>query len=288
MNTAQLIDAARSLLASGQRSQAAACLQAALKLAPGNLAAHNLLEEHDLEGALGRAFGIEGRIHPQDDIFRFFAGHPSSTNPVRDYLADGWRTLSELRDLHERLDRKLGATPRFLEFASGHGRFTRHLVKALPAGSLCVSDILPGSTEFLRETFGIEGFPSCAEPEQLDTQGEYDTIFVLSLFSHLPDGLWQRWLARLYRALAPGGMLIITTHGEHCARLVGLDLPAEGYHFIPSSESTLLDPSLYGNTFIAPGYVQAALRQLPGTPTAVAHFPAHFWSSQDAWVIQRA
>ncbi|WP_418647468.1 SAM-dependent methyltransferase [Thauera butanivorans] len=287
MTTAQLLDAARTLLADGQRSQAAACLQAVQRLEPGNLDAQNLLEEHRLDGALGHAFGLEGRIHPDDDIFRFFASHPSSTNPVRDYLADGWRTLAELRELHERLDRKLGATPRFLEFASGHGRFTRHLVKALPPGSLAVSDILPGSTEFLCQTFGVRGFPSCAEPEDLDTQGEYDTIFVLSLFSHLPDGLWQRWLARLHRALAPGGMLIITTHGEFCANLVGLELPPEGYHFIGSSESSLLDPSLYGNTFTSPAYVRAAIDGLAEKPARVEHVPALFWSRQDAWVIQR-
>ncbi|WP_341647802.1 hypothetical protein [Thauera humireducens] len=288
MDTAQLIDAARSLLASGQRSQAAACLQAALKLAPGNLVAHNLLEEHDLEGALGRAFGIEGRIHPQDDIFRFFAGHPSSTNPVRDYLADGWRTLSELRDLHERLDRKLGATPRFLEFASGHGRFTRHLVKALPAGSLCVSDILPGSTEFLRETFGIDGFPPVPSPNSSTRRASTTPSSCSRCSATYPTACGSAGWHGCTRAPAPGGMLIITTHGEHCARLVGLDLPAEGYHFIASSESSLLDASLYGNTFTAPSYVQAALRQLPAQPARVAHFPAHFWSSQDAWVIQRA
>lgn len=287
MNVTDLINTSRRLLDAGQTAEADTCLRAALRLSPACLEAHNLIETHRLGSALGPAFGIDAHIHPDDEIFRFFAGHPSSINPIRDYLADGWRTLSELLRLFEQLDRKLSTTSSFLEFASGFGRFTRHLKASLPADSLHVSDIVPGSVDFLRQQFGLDGVYSRPEPEALELPRRYQVIFVLSLFSHLPDGLWQRWLQRLYDALEPGGHLILTTHGEEFCARHGVTLPANGYHFIPSSESITLDASLYGSTFTAPLYVQNAIRQLPETPQNVLHVPAHFWNLQDAWILQR-
>ena len=91
--------------------------------------------------------GVNCEISPQDDIYRFFDGHPTSINPLRDYLADGWRTLSELMLLLESVDRPLLRVASFLEFASGHGRFTRHLARALGAGKVTVSDVVPSAVQ---------------------------------------------------------------------------------------------------------------------------------------------
>ena len=114
-----LLPLARDLIAQGRLAQASHCLQALLRLQPTHLEAHNLLETHRLDGNFTDAFGIESRISPDDDIFRFFANHPSCTNPIRDYLSDGWRTMVELGRLLESLDRPLGRCGSFLEFASG-------------------------------------------------------------------------------------------------------------------------------------------------------------------------
>ena len=110
---------------------AAAAIRAAREVPATRLAAHNLIERRGLDGAFAQMFGLNCRIAPRDDIFHFFAGHPTSTNPLRDYLADGWRTLAELMQLLEAVDRPLLKLASVLEFASGHGRFTRHLVKPI-------------------------------------------------------------------------------------------------------------------------------------------------------------
>lgn len=286
MTSPQLIATARELLDSGKTAAAAACLKAAMRIDPSDLDAHNLVELHRIEGALGPAFGIDGVISPSDEIFRFFANHPSSLNPVRDYLSDGWRTLSELLRITEQLDRKLSHSARFLEFACGYGRFTRHLVKVLPQGALHVSDVMPGSVDFLRERLGVDGFYSTTDPAGLNFPGRYDGIFVLSLFSHLPHATWSAWLARLYDALEPGGMLIFSTHGERSAEVAGVSLPDDGYAFFAESESSTLEGEVYGCTYTSTAYVQRAIACLPGTPR-VTRFPAHFWGNQDGYVIIR-
>jgi SAM-dependent methyltransferase len=283
-NASDLLATAHRLLAQDARADAAVCLRAALRLDPANLAAHNLFEEQRLDGNYTDAFGIDAQISPDDDIFRFFANHPSCTNPIRDYLSDGWRTLVELGSLLETMDRPLSRCRSFLEFASGFGRFSRHLAKALPAHSLHVSDVVAGSVDFLKQRLAVDGFYSVSRPEQLATPQKYEVIFVLSLFSHLPENTWSSWLARLYDALEDGGVLIITTHGEKCARLFKVDFPENGFVFISSSESKALSGDEYGSTFTSSDYVQRAIVQhLPG---AVSHaFPARFWGNQDAFAI---
>lgn len=285
---AGLLAAANSLLEHNQPDQAAACLQAALKIQPDCLTAHNLLEANQLPGALGHAFGIKGQIHPEDDIFHFFSSHFSSTNPIRDYLSDGWRTLSELQSILSKINISLSNVSSFLEFASGHGRFTRHLVNQLPQHSLTVSDVVTSSVPFLTQTFGVKGFLSALDPMELHLDEKFDMIFVLSLFSHLPAGLWESWLKKLFDAVNPGGHLIISTHGEYSAQQLGVEMSGDDYKFIANSESKQIDKLTYGSTFTTARYVNKAIKTYCSEAKSVQHFPTHFWSNQDAWVVTKS
>jgi hypothetical protein len=121
------------------------------------LADHNALERSGSRERYSAWMRVNCVIDPRDDIFRFFYNHPLACNPVREYLADGWRTLSELMLLMDSIDRPLTRTRSMLEFAAGFGRFTRHLAPVLP-GRLTVSDLHPGSVDFLREQLGVDGF----------------------------------------------------------------------------------------------------------------------------------
>ena len=245
---------------------------------------HNQREASAAEGAFSGWMGVDCEIHPHDEIFRFFYHHPSSVNPVRDYLADGWRTLCELMVLMERVDRPLMHTGSFLEFACGYGRFTRHLVRFLDASTIHAADVMPGSADFVRERFGVHGFYSASEPGALSLPATFDAVFVLSLFSHLPATTWRRWLDKLFQAVSPGGVLIFSTHGAGFAARHGIELDPGGFHFIASSESVSLDGHEYGTTFTSEAFVRDAVASLPGGH--IEQYSAdHFWSGQDAWVI---
>ena len=281
----ELLQEGKTLLQQGDRDAAAAVLARALADPDTRLAAHNLIERYDLPGAFGDMMAMSCQIAPEDDIFHFFAGHPTSTNPLRDYLADGWRTLSELMLLLERVDRPLLKARSFLEFASGHGRFTRHLVKALGAERVTVSDVVQDAVEFSERTFGVPGFTSTRAPEDLVWTQHYDVVFVLSLFSHLPRSTWARWLKRLYEGVAPGGVLVFTTHGARATAFDKVTLDDEGFYFAPSSESSAIDPNEYGTTFTSEAFVRARIAETVGVEQLMHVAHEQFWNHQDAYVL---
>ena len=284
----RLLQEGQHLLAQGDRAGAAQVLARARDERDTVLAAHALIEDHDLVGSFTNMTGLNCAIAGQDDIFGFFAGHPSSRNPLRDYLADGWRTLSELMLLLEAVDQPLLKTPRVLEFASGHGRFTRHLVKALGADRVVVSDVVPDAVEFSRRTFGVDGFMSASVPEQVQWPQRYELVFVLSLFSHLPRSTWSRWLKVLWGAVAPGGLLVFSTHGVKAAAFDSVALDEEGFFFAPSSESNAIDAQEYGTAFTSEAFVLQRMAETCGTDALVHRAPVHFWNHQDAYVLRRA
>jgi SAM-dependent methyltransferase len=227
---------------------------------------------------------INCTIAPQDDIFQFFTRHPLAANPVREYLSDGWRTLSELILLLDQAGASLTHMERVLEFAAGFGRFTRHLVKAIP-GKVTCADVLPGTVEFLREQFHVDAFYSRHDPARITYPRQYDLVFVLSLFTHLPVHMWSQWLTNLARAVRPGGLLVLSVHNEALAPHLGITFGADGTHFVASSESPSLAGSVYGTTFTTRRYVETAIEQALGR-AALLYQPFTFWGGQDGVVIR--
>ena len=275
------------LLAQGNFDGAGELLVRARDEAGTRLAAHNLIEQRFPLLSYGQWMGCPCEISETDDIYKFFAAHPSSLNPIRDYLADGWRTMAELVLLLEEAGHPLLQTRSFLEFASGHGRFTRHLVKALGAERVVVSDVVGDAVDFARQAFGVPGFVSAAVPEQVAHDGQHDVVFVLSLFSHLPRATWGRWLARSYAMVAPGGVLVFTTHGEAAVRKQNVTLDAEGFFFTPSSESNAIAGQEYGTAFTSETFVRERMAEHLPDALLRSFSPQHFWHHQDAWVLEK-
>ncbi len=257
---------------------------AAMFADPANIAAHNALERLNAPQAYGRWMHVNCMIDPCDDIFRFFTNHEIAKNPIREYLSDGWRTLSELMVILEAIDKPLLKTQSMLEFAAGFGRFTRHLARVLPGRVTC-ADVLPGSVEFLQTQFGVKTFLSAHDPASLTFPAKYDLVFVLSMFTHLPPAMWQPWLKALGKAVAPGGVLVFSVANETAARGLGVSFVADGTHFIASSESPSIDAEIYGTTYTTCQFVKAQV------DAALGRSPSHcferaFWGGQDAIVVR--
>ena len=248
------------------------------------LEAHNALEREQSPQRISAWMRVNSVIDPRDDIFHFFAKHELACNPVREYLSDGWRTLSELMVVMDSVDRPLARTGAMLEFAAGFGRFTRHLACLLP-GRVTASDVHPGSVDFLREQFGVEGFYSTHDPERLDIPGQYDLVFVLSMFTHLPPPLWTLWLRKLFAAVRPGGYLVFTVHNEGLAAHYGVPYEADGTHFRADSESRELTPETYGTTLTTRAFVEQEVERALGRPVAQYRELA-FWVGQDAVLVR--
>jgi SAM-dependent methyltransferase len=105
---------------------------------------------------------------------------------------------------------------RILDFGCGCGRVVRHW-RTLP-GEVHGSDLQPALVEWCRRHLPFGRFETNGlEPPLPYGDARFDLVYALSVFTHLPERLQGRWMAELARVLAPGGFLLLTTHGERYA-----------------------------------------------------------------------
>ena len=174
----------------------------------------------------------------------------------------------------------------FLDFASGYGRTTRFVVEHLPAERVTVAEIQRDALEFQQREFGVNTLASTSDPDELESSTRFDLVFVASLFTHLPDRTFGRWLATLWKLVAPGGVLVFSVHDEAINR-GGVALH-DGFAFIPRSEASALSVEDYGTTFTTADYVRRRLEAAIGAGAAHAiRLPRALCFEQDVWVVPR-
>lgn len=234
-------------------------------------------------------FGVRPDVHPADMIFRFVATHlgfPDSYQAIQYYFADGRKSAERLTDLiRQWLPGK--ATGRLLEFASGYGCVTRHLLAAgLPGWEITCADIHDEAVLFLQK-IGARAVPSASRPDDLRLP-PFDVVFALSFFSHMPDRTFLPWLKSLYEAVLPGGLLIFTTHGyQSLPHLGDPKFNGQGFWFKPDSEQLDLPTEEYGLMAVTPAYVCERIKALPGRPQIAVFNEGLWWDHQDLWVVRR-
>jgi len=249
------------------------------------------LAEHRTEiTEIAARLGVRADVHPADMIFQFVAKHngfPDAYQAIQYYFTDGRMSAERLRELLARNlpDKSSG---RLLEFASGYGCVTRHLIaQGLPGWEVTCADIHDEAVLFLQK-LGARAMPSASRPEDLRLQ-PFDVVFALSFFSHMPDESFSRWLLRLYEAVLPGGLLVFTTHGYQS--LPHLGDPAfnrQGWWFRADSEQLDLRGEEYGLMAVTPSYVCDRIRALPGRLQIAVFNEGLWWNHQDLWVVRRA
>lgn len=108
------------------------------------------------------------------------------------------------------------------------------------------------------------------EPPLAFPDGHFDLVVNHSVFTHLDERMQDLWLAELRRVVAPGGILLLSTHGETMTRAMldgisggGEDpspyletLQTRGILFIEDDGYVgSVHPPYYHSTFHAPWYV---------------------------------
>jgi hypothetical protein len=239
--------------------------------------------------ALARRLRVSPCVHPDDFIYQFVANHPEVPDPLEYYLTDGRNSAERLREVLSRHSELLDAESfDLLEFASGYGCVSRHLPRVLPGANVIASDIHPQAIAFVRDELALPVALSRSNPERLDLGAQFDVVFALSFFSHMPAATWGSWLASLFRHTRSGGLLVFTTHGEISRRehLTSAVLGAEGFWFEPVSEQHDLDVAEYGSTVTSKDYVDGQVRTR--LDTDVSEFlEGYWWDHQDLYVVRR-
>jgi SAM-dependent methyltransferase len=232
------------------------------------------------------ARGVPLAISTADEMLHFFQfaqGHDLE-RAVAMYLDSGrriWETERQI--LAWRFGRPAGGLwgGRVLDFASGYGRVTRHLVAEIPPERVWVADVYAEGVAFQQEQFGVHGLVSTTEPERWECPVAFDAILVSSLFTHLPERRFVAWLRRLGELVKPGGLLLFSVHD---LSLRPGAAPPSGFAFEARSESGSLAPQEYGSTWVGEAFVRSAVEAAIG-PLPVLRIPRGFASFQDLYVV---
>jgi SAM-dependent methyltransferase len=246
-----------------------------------------LIEEADMT-RVAEELGVYPRIHRDDFIFRFHTEIPGVTrsHAIEAYFRDGRASAQRLAALLEqfqggRQDSRRGS---ILEFASGYGCVSRHLQK-LPGWRIVACDIHAEAIRFAREELHLEAVLSNRDPGNLQLAEEYDVVFALSFFSHMPPRTWFRWARRLFECVKDDGVFIFTTHGPRVLQHWGNPAPhPDGYYFWSASEQKDLPLEDYGNIMVTPYYVFEQMRKIVGT-VPILFQEAFWWGTQDTFIF---
>ncbi len=231
--------------------------------------------------------GVMSNIHDIDYIFRFLLEMMPSSEAVASYFQDGANSGKKLSKILEELKIERTSKTALLEFASGYGMVTRHLLKELSPIRIVSCDIHQQAIDFLHSTLGVETILSKSVPEEIKWQDSYDVVFALSFFSHMPDHSFGRWLKTLFDALKPNGYLIFTTHGISSTKLKNLTIPAEkGFLFVPMSEQKDLNENEYGSSYVTSKYVKQQVKHYLHADI-LSLTEAAWWNHQDLYIIRK-
>ena len=230
--------------------------------------------------------GFVAEIDPADEMYAFglhsLRGSPDAAAVL--YFSIGRLIADSIADvLAWRFE---GRPPgRLLDFAAGFGRATRFFVRRLDPRTITAAEIDPAALAFQRRAFGVDTLISPPDAESFRPGREYEAVVASSFFSHLSEVRFGPWLETLWSAVAPGGVLVFSTHGPAL-----LSDPADGSRgivFRPTSETARLDPAAYGTSWVTPAFVEeAAGRCCAG---GVLHaIPYGLDGRQDLYVIARS
>lgn len=236
-----------------------------------------------------RLAGVEREISPQDEMFAGDVEH------YFDVGESARRCLAAALQL-ARCDPAQVA--RVLDLPCGHGRVLRFLRPLFPRAEFTACDLNSDGVDFCARVLGARPLPSAADPARIALPATYDVIWCGSLLTHLPRPAAEGFFRFFDRALAPGGLLVVTLHGRHYE-----DQLASGRRTVdldPGQVASLLaayrrdgfgyvdyrGQSGYGFSLMHPTWVMANLLPL-GRWTMIGYHEQGWDGRQDVLMLQR-
>lgn len=161
----------------------------------------------------------------------------------------------------------LARLERVLDFGCGCGRTLRWLADRYPKTRFHGVDVDADAIEWC--DLNIKGsvfIHTTPEPPLPYAYGYFDVVYCFSVFTHLDERMQDAWLVELKRVLKPGGILILTIHGERTAMMLD-ERGAEAFKrtgFVHQRSRKLrgIVPEWYNTTWHSQGYIVSRLQSL--------------------------
>ena len=218
-------------------------------------------------------------------LLRYRVGE--STDPGL-FLAVGEQTIQNIQAALLRAGRRIADFHSILDFGCGCGRTLLWLMRQFPDARFCGADVDAKAIAWCRAHLPAADWRVNVErPPLAFPDHEFDLIYAVSVFTHLPADLQQLWLPELVRILRPGGILLVTVHGERAWSQLdpaaAQRLRREGFLFQTSAKLRGILPEWYHTAYHTQEYAVAQV----GAHLRVLAYVAGGMGDQDAIVAQR-
>jgi SAM-dependent methyltransferase len=133
------------------------------------------------------------------------------------FLESGREQAQIIRAAVERHRGRLEEVGRMLDFGCGCGRVLRHWAD-LEGPEIHGSDFNERLANWCGKKlpFVTASVNGLAPPLEYEAE-RFDLVYAISVFTHLPHDLERAWIEELSRIVEPGGLLLLTTHGDSYA-----------------------------------------------------------------------
>jgi SAM-dependent methyltransferase len=130
------------------------------------------------------------------------------------FLESGRLAAAAIRGSLGRAGTPLERLGSILDFGCGCGRVTRRW-RSLDGTAVHGSDANEGAIAWCRQNLPFASFETNGlEPPLAYPDESFDLVYALSVLTHLPEELQLAWAGELRRILKPGGLLLLSVHGE--------------------------------------------------------------------------
>lgn len=224
-------------------------------------------------------------IHSNDQMFTHsLQQHQDAGAAQSQYFNISLQQFNAMRQIQQHFFGSNNDDISVLDFACGYGRLLRFLSLAVPRENLFASELQADALVFVTHQFGVTGVPSHADPEQFQPDRKFDFIWVASLFSHLPETLFDTWLARLIDMLTPKGVLCFSVRDS--SLLAGnTRMPESGIVYETRSENADLDTDIYGTAYASERFVAQSLHRALGHEHAYFRLRKALAQEQDLYIV---
>lgn len=195
-------------------------------------------------------------VHKNDIMFLYHLYHHESDTEeaFKSYYNVGLNIAGSCAGL---INKHTAENKSILDFGSGYGRVSRFLPFFFPDAEIHISEVKPDALLFQKEEFGFGIVTHSHSAESFPTK-TFDVIIAGSVFTHLPQDLFEKWFAVLCKSISEKGMVMFSYNNiERIASPKNPDI-----HYTSQSEDSffrvsdrLADEKTYGLTFVSQNYL---------------------------------